>query len=134
MRVLVTGSRAWTNVDLLEHYLDGLLEEHAHIDLAHGASKGGGADKFAAEWAFKNRDRVTEWPYPVRSGPTGIDGNHRGAPLNRNTRMLVAFVPDLVLAFRSEGKSNGTDDCVEKAKRMGYLVATVYESEPLQWV
>lgn len=131
MRILITGSRTWTNVALLESYLDSLLAEHGHIDLAHGASKGGGADKFAAAWAWDNRDHVTEWPYPVRSGPTGIDGNHQGAPLNRNTRMLVGFLPELVLAFRSDGKSNGTDDCVDKARRLGYDVEMVYENEPI---
>lgn len=131
MRILVTGSRKWTNVELLESHLDALLEEHGRLELAHGASKGGGVDKFAADWAFKHREKVDEWPYPVRSGPTGIDGNHRGAPLNRNTRMLVSFQPELVVAFRSDGISNGTDDCVDKARKMGYDVDMIYESEQL---
>lgn len=129
IRIVVTGSRSWTNVALLESYLYEQLEEHGRVELAHGASKGGGADKIAADWAFENRDRVDEFPYPVRSGPTGIDGNHRGAPLNRNTRMLRSFQPDIVLGFRAEGKSNGTDDCLDKAKAMGYAVETIYESE-----
>ncbi len=129
IRVVVTGSRSWTNVGLLEAYLDALLEEHGRMELAHGQSKGGGADAYAADWAYNNRDRVDEWPYPVQSGPTGIDGNHRGAPLNRNTRMLRAFQPDLVVGFRSDGKSNGTDDCLDKARKMNYDVEVVYESE-----
>ena len=129
IRVVVTGSRSWTNVELLRKYLDDLLEEHGRMELAHGKSKGGGADFFAAEWAFDNRDRVDEWPYPVQGGPTGIDGNHRGAPLNRNTRMLRSFQPDIVLGFRADGKSNGTDHCLDTARKMGYDVEVIYESE-----
>ncbi len=128
MRLVITGSRKWTNVELLRRTLDQLHAVHKDdLEIAHGASRGGGVDLLASQWAA---DRgVPEWPFPVRSGKSGIDGNHRGAPLNRNVRMLKGFMPDRVIAFRSLGKSNGTDHCIKEAQKLGIPVTIVPEEE-----
>lgn len=125
MRVVITGSRKWTDVELLERTLDALRKEHGYLEIAHGASRGGGVDLFASQWAAKTE--TVEWPFPVRSGKNGIDGNHRGAPLNRNIRMLKGFMPDRVIAFRSAGKSNGTDHCIREANKLGIPVTIIPE-------
>lgn len=120
LRVLVTGSRHWTDPWPIYREFSVLPGEHHRVVVAHGSSRGGGADtladKAACDFGF---DRE---PYPVDPEK---DGRHRGAPLNRNTRMLDSFRPDLVLAFRADGKSNGTDDCICKARQRGIPLTIV---------
>lgn len=125
MRIVVTGSRKFVNAKQIWAEMDKLLEEHPDLEVAHGKSKGGGVDLIIEEWAW-DRD-VPQWPFPVRSGKSGIDGNHRGAPLNRNERMVKSFMPDRVVAFRSAGKSNGTDHCLGIADKLGIPTTTFPE-------
>lgn len=123
MKIVTTGSRHWTNEQLLIEIMDGHLNEflktrrNYNLEVAHGKSKGGGADLFVANWCWDNRNRVTEWPFPV---VPDLDGRHIAAPLNRNKRMVASFFPDLLVAFRAAGKSNGTDQCVAYAQSLGY--------------
>lgn len=124
MRILITGSRHWTNVDLIRETLLDYRHVYGYIEIAHGKSKGGGVDLFVEEIA--NELGIDQTPYPVLPR----DGQHRGAPLKRNERMVLAFMPDLVLAFRSEGKSNGTDKTLAFAEKLGYATWTVYENGP----
>lgn len=123
MHVVITGSRHWTNEAQLREHLDSLLEKYPDLEIHHGKSKGGGVDLFAEQWAHDND--VPAWPYPVRKD---LDGNHRGAPLNRNIRMLKTALPALTTAFRSSGKSNGTDHCVEHSHKLGIEVEIVEEN------
>lgn len=116
MRLAITGSRHFTNVAQVHAYLDAKLEEHGRLEVAHGKSKGGGVDAFVADWCWEHRNRVDEWPYPVAPD---VDGRHKGAPLKRNERMIATFFPDLVVGFRSAGKSNGTDHTLHYANRIG---------------
>lgn len=131
MRVVITGSRHWKreNADQIHDRLRELetecLERGEILEVAHGKSKGGGVDLYAAEWLIFGAQRSTkEWPFPVRRD---LDGNHRGAPLNRNKRMVRGFIPDLVLAFRSAGKSNGTDQTLLFAESLGIPTETIHE-------
>jgi hypothetical protein len=125
MRIVCTGSRSWTNVGQLESILDRYLANNSRLEVAHGNSYGGGADRFVADWCDSHRGVVDEWPFPVNAE---IDGRHRGAPLKRNERMITAFNPEIVLAFRAAGKSNGTDYTVHFARRMGIPVEVHNES------
>lgn len=124
MRILITGSRHWEDRDLIRRTLLELREQHGYIEIAHGKSKGGGVDLFAEEIAEELS--IDQTPFPVLPR----DGQHRGAPLKRNERMVLSFMPDLVLAFRSEGKSNGTDKTLAFAEKLGYATRTVYENGP----
>jgi hypothetical protein len=49
------------------------------------------------------------------------------APLNRNRRMLLTFMPHRLVAFRSPGKSNGTDYTIKQAEMMDIEVETIHE-------
>lgn len=124
MRILITGSRHWEDRDLIRRTLLDLRKEYGYIEVAHGKSKGGGVDLFVEEIAKELS--IPQTPFPVLPR----DGNHRGAPLKRNERMVLSFMPDLVVAFRSEGKSNGTDKTLAFAERLGYATQTVYERDP----
>lgn len=107
-RVVVTGSRHWTNYSQIKDVLADLLAEHPDLEIAHGKSPGGGVDAMADLAAFELG--IPVWPYPKKKE---LDGSHRGAFFNRNKRMVRDFNPDEGRAFRSAGKSNGTDHCIE---------------------
>ena len=123
MRIVCTGSRHWTNRDqlyeIMDEYLNQFLDDapYGHMQVAHGKSKGGGADLLVADWCWDRKHAVDEWPFPVMPD---LDGRHKGAPLKRNERMVASFIPDLVVGFRSIGKSNGTDHTIHYARRMGF--------------
>lgn len=125
MRVVITGSRHFVNAKQVWDELDKLLEEHPDLEIAHGKSPGGGVDLFAEEWAWDRN--VSAWPFPVRTAPGGPDGRWPYAGLLRNKRMLLSFMPALVVAFRAPGKSNGTDNCLNEADKLGIDTRTVEE-------
>lgn len=93
------------------------------LEIAHGKSPGGGVDLFVEEICGDFNINQTPFPKLPR------DGTHRGAYLNRNRRMVLSFLPDLVLAFRADGKSNGTDHTISVAEELGIPVEII-EEEP----
>ena len=103
MRVLVCGSRTWTDRARIRAELETLPRDAIII---HGACPSG-ADAIANEEAEALGMRVERYP---------ADWNHYGkrAGFLRNTEMANTQ-PDLCLAFRTPGKSNGTDDMIVKA-------------------
>jgi hypothetical protein len=130
--VLVTGSRAWGNVDQLRATLDRViaLAPRSRVVLFHGACPTG-ADRLANEWAIQQDIEVRRFP-AEEHGPWP-----RCGPM-RNTAMVKSFADEvngtranyMVFAFRSPGKSSGTDDCVAKCRRAGLVVAYVHEETP----
>ncbi len=102
MRVLVTGSRYWTDVTTIEKELTGLPIE---TTIVHGGAKGADtiADVIATEMGFKVEVFPANWEqYGRAAGPI------------RNREMLLTN-PDLVLAFLKPA-SKGTKDCIKQAK------------------
>lgn len=94
MRLLVTGSRDWTDRVLLADYLDRLRPEP--VILGHGHCRG--ADLLADEWALQRG--IEAIPYVANWYPQG--SFDRGAGRRRNQLMLVSFRPDLVVAFKDQ--------------------------------
>lgn len=111
MRILVCGSRDWVDAKTITE----LLEAYREQDVAKGWTtiviQGGaaGADAIADGWA---RGRgVVSLTFPADWKTYG-----RGAGPIRNQRMLDEALPEVVLAFRCEGVSKGTDDMVRRAR------------------
>ena len=114
-RVLVTGSRAWTDEGVIHDALSELLFRHKAIVLVHGACPRG-ADQIADQWAALRN--AGEWtPVLVERHPADWNGPaKRGAGFARNAEM-VSLGADLALAFivdASRGASH-TADLAEKA-------------------
>lgn len=121
MRVCFTGSRHFKSREQVRERVRQLVEEHgSKLEVAHGKSPGGGVDRFVEDACMEFN--VIEWPFPVRSGKNGIDGPWPAAGHKRNERMLRGFMPDMLIAFRASGKSNGTDHCVRTAHKLGIEV------------
>lgn len=121
MRIIVTGSREWTDKQTLRSALDSLLAEiptNEDVVIVHGACPRG-ADQMADEWArhaaFTGLG-VTVEPHPA-DWKMGKQAGHW-----RNQHM-VNLGADMVLAFFHTGAPNrGTADCVRRAEEAGIPV------------
>jgi hypothetical protein len=108
MRVIVTGSRDWCDRHLMRAVLSQLPNGST---IVHGAYKGADAiaDELARELGHTPEPQAAKWK---ELGP-------KAGPL-RNQEMVDSGA-DLVLAFPL-GRSKGTWDCVDRAKRAGIRV------------
>lgn len=119
-RILVTGSRDWTDVDAIAHALFAAWEELGRPNgavLVQGECHLGGADQIAAQiWQ--------SWGFPVEGHPAemGPDGHVLGPKRNAH---MVSLGADLCLAFPLPS-SRGTKNCMRLAREAGIPVR-VYE-------
>ena len=116
MRVIVCGSRTWTDKDLIWARLDDLPDG---AQIVHGAHHSG-ADHFAHLWCEINAPSREE-PVQARWREEG----KKAGPL-RN-RIMLARGADLVIAFRSRGDSRGTDHMVGIARAAGVPVERILD-------
>lgn len=115
-RILVTGSRDWTDENLIA---GALLHEVSRrpssetITVVHGAARG--ADKVAARVAV-------HYGWQAEAHPADWDGYGKSAGFIRNAEM-VALGADVCLAFYKQGAGNkGTDHCASQAGNAGIPV------------
>lgn len=118
MKVLVTGSRKWTNRSIIGKAM--LLFPKDTIFL-HGDAIG--ADRIAKDIAIKNGYKQV--PYPVTDWHNHQDCTCKASALycyqagKRRNSVMLAQKPDLVLAFKSvHSTTKGTDDTINKAKAL----------------
>lgn len=123
MRVLICGSRGWHDpapINAILAGLDVLAEgKNEKLTVIHGAAPG--ADTLASRIAHR-------WGLEVIGEPADWDQYGKAAGPIRNQKMLDDHKPDVVYAFRSVGKSNGTDDMVRRSKESGLPVYIVSEA------
>lgn len=116
MRLLVCGSRTFTDDRFLFRVLDGFLKEarDTRDDIVIIAGGARGADHFAERWA--NFDQV-----PCEQYPADWDAHGKAAGPIRNQRMLDEGKPDVVIAFVDKplAESKGTADMVRRARAAG---------------
>jgi len=111
MRLLVCGSRMWSDYGKVEEVLERVTAGVDEVVLVYGAARG--ADRMAAEvgrrrgWIIESHK--AEWE---RAG--------RGSRMARNRRMLTGK-PDMVVVFLDERRrpSPGTNDMIRRAKEAG---------------
>lgn len=116
-RVLICGSRTWTDRKLMAQVMGDLPVGTVIIYGAHWA----GADAIAGELA--DYYGLRKLLFPAQWNRFG----RLAGPL-RNSAMLTQGKPDVVYAFRCMGKSDGTDDMVEKALKAGVPVVRIWET------
>ncbi len=131
MRVLVCGSRDWTDPEPIRRELralpiregtftnqDGYETYVIGPEIVHGAARG--ADCIAGQIA-------KEMGLPVRALPAQWEKYGKRAGPLRNEQMLGEFYPiDLVIAFHEDlTKSKGTKDMVNRALRDGIPVKII---------
>ena len=111
-RVLICGSRNWTNKARIGRYLDSIMDDEGYtadmITVIHGGCKG--ADHHAGMEAKGRGISVVEYPanwvkHGLCAGPV------------RNQQMIDDGKPDRVIAFHADlNSSKGTKDMVARAK------------------
>jgi hypothetical protein len=112
VRLLVSGSRTWSDRSYLFGVLDGI---HASQDVTVVIEgEGGNADLGAKDWAGSHRIKLL--PFPA-------DWDHFGKSAGpiRNRHMLASGRPELVVAFW-DGASPGTKDMIGAAREAGVEV------------
>lgn len=128
MKILVCGSRTWTNEKVIERELKklppGTIIVHGHCPSGADAI----ADKLAMKLGFQIRRYPADW-----DGEREATGSPNAAGPKRNSRMIreehpdkdgVAF--DMGLAFTADlQRSRGTKDCVTRARKAGIKVDVV---------
>lgn len=108
IKILVGGSRTFTNYALLSAKLDKYIQvEYPEAIILSGAAKG--ADALAEKWAFSH------WHTVMRFHPDW-DNHGKAAGLIRNVEMVKQAS---LAIFFWDGKSPGTKHCIEKAKARG---------------
>jgi hypothetical protein len=138
-RLLVTGSRPWTDRQRLEDALllawhDALESGHTDITVVHGAAPG--ADTYADIWAKARAGHgVTVDPHaadwdtcspdcPPPAGHRrlrGTQGSYCPTAGHRRNQLMVDLGAALCLAFPL-GKATGTRDCMRRARQAGITV------------
>jgi len=114
MRILVCGSREWTNVEAIRKALRLRCKKSKHTTILHGCAKG--ADQIA-------EDIAQEFGYGIMGFEADWATHGKAAGPIRNSEMLSRGEPNVVLAFSYDLKeSRGTADTVRKAKKAGVSV------------
>ncbi|MFE6080011.1 SLOG family protein [Streptomyces virginiae] len=117
-RILVTGSRDWTDEQLIRRALEAAWTEQDSdrlLVIVHGACPTGAdahASRFVADCHAYGHTTVTEEPHPA-----DWKRNGRAAGPLRNAAMVTAGA-DLCLAF-IRNRSRGATGCANTAERFG---------------
>ncbi|MDF5755801.1 SLOG family protein [Spongiactinospora sp. TRM90649] len=114
VRILITGSRTWTDASTIRDALAALTTEHSpdRLIIVHGACPRGAdalADRAAARLGLAVERHPADWQ---RHG--------RAAGIRRNAAMVTAGA-DVCLAFIRDA-SPGASDCARRAHRAGIPV------------
>lgn len=126
LRLLVTGSRTWTDTQAINaalgRYLADANRSGNSLTIVHGACPTG-ADAIADAWAKRHWRNVAIERYPANwDGPHG-----KAAGFRRNTEM-VQLGANLCAAF-IRNASKGATHCAEQAIKAGIPVHR-YTQEP----
>jgi hypothetical protein len=113
-RVLITGSRTWTDPAAIHEALDTVTAAAGGITLVHGGA-GRGADAIASNWAAVRKR--AGWPVAVERYPADWGRYGTRAGMIRNAEMVKAGA-DLVLAFIRDN-SRGATHCAGLAEKAG---------------
>lgn len=120
MRILVTGSRTWTDASMIANALVDAVgdADPADVTVVHGDHPFGAdalADHAATELGLTVEPHPAEWKrYGPAAGP------------KRNASMVAAGA-DICLAFY-HGPSRGTRDCANRARYSGIPVVAYEQS------
>lgn len=117
-RILVTGSRAWTDQKRVYEVLESVVEDKVNDVVVHGDCPTG-ADHFAYLWCIENN--VQQERHPAAWGHWG-----KAAGPRRNQEMVQRGA-DICVAFPMLGQSRGTADCMAKAEEHGIPVVNMGE-------
>lgn len=124
MRVLVCGSRDWTDSSMVHIVLSGLYwkgnpdPDRPWMTVIDGGAKG--ADEAAGSWAKANKGIINHLVFAADWETYG-----KAAGPIRNRQMLDEGQPDVVVAFSEQPPTPGTANMIKQAKEHGIPVWVV---------
>jgi hypothetical protein len=114
IRIIVTGSRTWSDRDViwasLDHVADAARQVGIPVIVAHGCASG--ADQLADEWVLARRH--AKWPVEAQRFPAEWTRYGRRAGMVRNQEMVKPGA-DVCLAFILD-RSKGATHCADLAE------------------
>lgn len=113
MKVIIAGSRSFTDYKTLTDHCDHLLSNQSDIEIVSGTANG--ADKLGERYA-------EEKGYPVKKFAANWNELGKKAGYIRNEQM--AQYADALIAFW-DGKSKGTKHMIELAKKYNLPTRTI---------
>lgn len=124
-KVLISGDREWTNLDIIRHELVALP---SYAVIIHGAARGADAiaDTIANELGLRSIRCPAHWQHNASGwcsvyGPCEIDCQEvsgRAAGALRNIWMLDSYQPDYLIAFHPAiDDSRGTRHAIREAEK-----------------
>lgn len=137
IRILVTGSRMWSDVPLLTDSLDAAAAGHDYVALIHGRcdprnSNGeriswGQANPqgtyLGADWLAHQHAVRRGWAIEAKPADWGLYGNAAGRV--RNAAMVQRGADLCIAAPLPDGRSPGTRDCMRRAAAAGIEVRDI---------
>jgi hypothetical protein len=124
-RVLISGDREWSNREIIRAWLS-KLSDFGFTHLIEGEARG--ADTIAREEAELQGFKIVNRDENTKGFPALWDKYHKAAGPIRNSEMLTAGKPLLVLAFHNNlAKSKGTKDMVNKSVAAGITTIIITE-------
>lgn len=118
MRLVVSGSRDWTDRALVYEVMDTLHSNYGIEVVFHGDQRG--LDTWVKQWALERGVPVFGCPYPPAYGKQG------GGV--RNGWLLDFGLPNLVVAFPMKA-SVGTWNMVTQAKQRGLNIRVIRDHQ-----
>lgn len=121
MKLLVCGSREFTDRQVVDQALNVYLAEHGDALIVIQGGHKSGADAIAAYWCERNEVDCMRVPAKWRA-----HGTPEAGPI-RNRRMRDRYKPDAALAFRAPppAKNAGTDNMIALLREAGIPVGVV---------
>ena len=114
MKLIIAGSRTFTDYKKLCEICDNILQDQTNIEIVSGAYYKG-ADKLGEQYA-------AEKGFPIKQFPADWKRYKRAAGPKRNQQM--ANYADALIAFW-DGKSRGTKNMIELAKQNNLKVIII---------
>lgn len=129
MKIIIAGSRNFNNYELLVKKCKAILKNVNTIEIVHGCAKG--ADLLGERFAKENNLIYHGFPanwYDLNITPCKIKKDKNGKEYNalagHNRNKKMALFSDALIAFW-DGKSTGTKNMIEEAKKLDLQVRIV---------
>jgi hypothetical protein len=121
VKVAISGSRGFADIDLVERVVDRLIVRRDHILVGDAPS---GVDRMVAEYVSFREDDVLDWDqYPADWDTYGNLAGHL-----RN-EWMVHDADALIAIFAPGPRTPGTSNAVLNAKRKGIPVVIYHEGQ-----
>jgi len=113
IKVIIAGGRDFLDLELVKATCEHMLQNHKDIEIVSGTCRG--ADLTGEDYANLKG-------YPIAKFPADWEKHNKAAGHIRNEQM--ANYADALIAFW-DGKSRGTNNMIEQAKKKGLKVKIV---------